>query len=109
MPSRRMGDFGPPNEAAAQRRRWGVRGFIALLVVGLVVTDEAVRRRAARRDAGATFRPNPAAMPPPHAAGTYYVGGHVERPGVYEIEGRQVFLREAVWLAAGGRSSRSRG
>src|SRR5687768_143139 len=91
-----MSDVGPPIEPTARGRRWIVRGFIALLAVGLVITDETVRRRAARREAATTFRPNAAAMTRPHTSGTYYVGGHVERPGVYSIDGRQVFLRQAV-------------
>ena len=99
MPDRQMSDDGPPSEAAARRRRRGVRLFIALLAVGLVITDETVRRRAARRDAATTFRPSAAAMTRPHDAGTYLVRGQVDRPGAYEIPGRQVYLREAVGAA----------
>ena len=98
-PSHHVSDVGSPNEAATRRRRWGAWLFIALLAAGLVITDETVRRRAARRDAATTFRPSAAAMTRPHTAGTYNVGGRVERPGAYEIAGRQVFLREAVGSA----------
>lgn len=46
------------------------------------------------------IRPNDMIMVPEPATGEYYMGGHIMRPGVYSLTGRNITLKQAVVSAA---------
>jgi len=46
------------------------------------------------------IRPNDLIVVPSPKVGEYYMGGHVQRPGVYSLTGRQITLKEAI-ISAG--------
>lgn len=46
------------------------------------------------------IRPNDTIIVPGPKVGEYYMGGHVQRPGVYSLTGRQITLKQAI-ISAG--------
>ena len=46
------------------------------------------------------IRPNDTIIVPAPKVGEYYMGGHVQRPGVYSLTGRQITLKQAI-ISAG--------
>ncbi len=46
------------------------------------------------------IRPNDTIIIPAPKVGEYYMGGHVQRPGVYSLTGRQITLKQAI-ISAG--------
>ncbi|MGC3957503.1 MAG: hypothetical protein QM813_05950 [Verrucomicrobiota bacterium] len=42
------------------------------------------------------LRPNDTLIIPGPDVGEYYMGGHVQRPGVYSLTGRQITLKQAI-------------
>lgn len=47
------------------------------------------------------IRANDTIVIPPPKVGEYYMGMHVQRPGVYSLTGRQITLKEAITSAGG--------
>src|SRR5690606_10789461 len=89
-----------PAEPAAQPQQFEGFGDLQEPTDKRVIAIDYAALKAGELKYNVVIRPNDLIMVPEPAVGEYYMGGHVLRPGVYSLTGRNITLKQAIVSAA---------